>query len=250
MNAAKRVKNADPNSALPQDVLTILESVIEERDRAMAKFGVQNHPDGTGGKAAEVLRDAQRDRVDEQAEKGGSNWKDILLEEVREAFAETDLVALDNELMQVMQVCCVWREDIARRQGILNRAVTVSARSLVDSLEKKVEAKVYDSSVPALELEMRSIAGHYPNSPALRSLAQGSHPGRRWMIDNVNALLTVGRMKSTEQERTEMLRLLEWVKGLPDSWWDVNFTDEQRRHDEQVEEALAASRAKDVSHPF
>jgi hypothetical protein len=116
MNAAKRVVNADPTSALPQDVLSILESVIEERDRAMGKWGVQNHPDGTGGKAAEALRDAQRELVDEQAGNGKSNWRDILLEEVREAFAETDLVALDKELMQVMQVCLVWREDIARRQ--------------------------------------------------------------------------------------------------------------------------------------
>jgi hypothetical protein len=111
---------ASPDSALPQDVLTILESVIEERDRAMAKFGVQSHPDGTGGGAAEIIRDQQREIVDRQARQGKSNWRDILMEEVREAFAETDLVALDKELMQVMQVCCVWREDIARRMARAN----------------------------------------------------------------------------------------------------------------------------------
>ena len=121
--SAKRVKNADPSSALPADVLSILESVIEERDRAMAKWGVQNHPDGTGGGAAEILRDQQRDLVDKQSMNGKSNWRDILLEEVREAFAETDLVALDKELMQVMQVCCVWREDIARRSGTATLSV-------------------------------------------------------------------------------------------------------------------------------
>lgn len=116
MNAAKRVVPASPDSVLPQDVLAILETVIEERDRAMAKWGVQNHPDGTGGNAARLLADAAREDTDEAAKNGTLTWKKILLEEVREAFAETDLVALDNELMQVMQVCCVWREDIARRQ--------------------------------------------------------------------------------------------------------------------------------------
>jgi hypothetical protein len=106
-----------PRPPVPQDLLGILESVIEERDRAMAKWGVQSHPDGTGGGAAEILRDQQRELVDEQQRKGTSNWRDILMEEVREAFAETDLVALDKELMQVMQVCCVWREHIARRMA-------------------------------------------------------------------------------------------------------------------------------------
>ena len=138
---AKRVVPANPNSALPQDVLTILESVIEERDRAMAKFGVQSHPDGTGGGAAEILRDQQRDLVDAQAKKGTSNWRDILMEEVREAFAETDLVALDKELMQVMQVCCVWREDIARR---LNRWVDHDKR-----VEEALVAKEQEKSEQA-----------------------------------------------------------------------------------------------------
>ena len=105
-----------PPASVPQDVVAILESVIEERDRAMAKFGVQNHPDGTNNRtAARMLRDIPREKVEEQAAEGKSNWRDILFEEVLEAFAETDLVALDKELMQVMQVCCVWREDIARR---------------------------------------------------------------------------------------------------------------------------------------
>lgn len=118
MNAAKRVVNASPELALPQDVLTIFESVIDERDRAMAKWGVQNHPDGTGGGAAEILRDQQRDLVDAQTKKGASNWRDILMEEVREAFAETEPVALAKELVQVMQVCTVWLEDLARRHQV------------------------------------------------------------------------------------------------------------------------------------
>lgn len=148
MNAAKRVVSASPDAVLPQDVLGILESVIEERDRAMAKFGVQNHPDGTGGGAAVILRDQQIELVDEQARKGTSNWRDILMEEVREAFAETDLVALDKELMQVMQVCCVWREDIARRQAI----------SLLGTTKEVHDDKVA-SALKAQELYARAEAG-------------------------------------------------------------------------------------------
>jgi len=106
-----------PGPSVPADVLGLLELVIEERDRAMQKWGVQNHPDGTGGGAAAILRDQQRELVDEQARKGTSNWRDILMEEVREAFAETHPDALSKEIVQIMQVCLVWLEDIRRKQG-------------------------------------------------------------------------------------------------------------------------------------
>lgn len=139
---AKRVI-ADPSSAVPQDVLGILETVIEERDRAMQKWGVQTHPDGTGGGAAAILRDQQRDLVDQQKKEGKSNWRDILMEEVREAFAETDLVALDNELMQVMQVCCVWREDIHRR--ISTMLGEIPEEALLENERRDHDAKVSEA---------------------------------------------------------------------------------------------------------
>lgn len=150
MNAAKRVVNASPSPelALPQDVLGILETVIEERDRAMAKWGVQSHPDGTGGKAAEALRDAAREDTDEAAAAGTVTWKKILLEEVREAFAETDIDALDAELMQVMQVCCVWREDLARRRAV----------SLLGTTKEVHDDKVA-KALSAQELYARAEAG-------------------------------------------------------------------------------------------
>jgi hypothetical protein len=139
-----RIANADPTTSLPQDVIGILESVIEERDRAMAKWGVQNHPDGTGGGAAEIIRDQQREIVDRQARRGESNWRDILMEEVREAFAETDPVALDKELMQVMQVCCVWREDLARRVAWADHDKRVK-EALDAKAQEKVAASARDS---------------------------------------------------------------------------------------------------------
>ena len=200
----------DTQPAVPQDVISILESVVEERDRAMAKFGVQSHPDGTGGTAAEIIRDQQRELVDEQARKGKSTWRDILMEEVREAFAETDLVALDKELMQVQQVCLVWREHIARRQRspLLTKAVTVSARSLVDA-----------QSIAADEGRMRELAAKWQGETAMRSLGSGGRPGRQWMLDTINRLLIVAGGNDHE----ELVALKGWVKALPSSWWDHNL---------------------------
>jgi hypothetical protein len=125
----KRVVNTDPTSPVPADTVAILETVIEERDNAMQKWGVQNHPDGTHDiEWLRNMRDQQRKLVDRQAEEGRANWYDILKEEVFEAGCEEDLVALDKELCQVMQVALVWREDIRRRQGF--RTLTMSAEGL------------------------------------------------------------------------------------------------------------------------
>lgn len=133
---------------IPPGVLSILESVVEERDKAMAVFGIQNHPDGT--KASDInrqMRDDQRRLVNRQAESGESNWFDILMEEVLEAGAEEDLVALDKELMQVMQVACVWREDIQRRLS----AGSPAGGERMSPLEKAVhDARVKDALGHAL----------------------------------------------------------------------------------------------------
>lgn len=116
---SKRVVSTDPSAPVPQDVIGILESVIEERDRAMGIFGVQSHPDGTGlNGAAKILADAAREETERAAKDGTLTWRHILMEEVREAFAETDLDRLDTELCQVQQVCLVWREHIARRKAL------------------------------------------------------------------------------------------------------------------------------------
>lgn len=151
---AKKVKSADPSNPVPADVVGILETVIEERDRAMAKWGVQTHPDGTGGKAAEVLRDAAIAETEEAAANGTVTWKKILMEEVREAFAETDLLALDNELMQVMQVCCVWREDLRRRMNAAHdlrvaQALEVSRNGQKPVTEVHTEAELATAKASA-----------------------------------------------------------------------------------------------------
>lgn len=184
-----------------QGIVQIFESVIEERDRALAKWGIQNHPDGTqDSEWNRRARDHQREIVDQQAEggMGGSNWYDILLEEVFEAGAETDLVALDKELCQVMQVCTVWREDLQRRQTAV--AVTEAA---AERLNERDAA------------EMRAVAGKWVSEPAMASLAHGGRPGRRWMLDTIARL----RMVVGGNDADGLDQLKAWVEGLPSSWW-------------------------------
>lgn len=105
----------------------VLEEVSRERARQDEKWGEQNHPDGTLddrhllGRAhlprwSTIRRDAQR-RVDTLAELGRVEYIDILLEEVAEAFAESDPARLRAELIQVAAVAVQWVEAIDRRRA-------------------------------------------------------------------------------------------------------------------------------------
>jgi len=104
-------------------VLSVLGEVFAERERQNAKWGEQNHPDGTGPDKAwplsplptSVARDAIRSTVDHLARAGDSEWWAILLEEVAEALAEDDPARLRAELVQVAAVAVSWAEAIDRR---------------------------------------------------------------------------------------------------------------------------------------
>lgn len=197
-------------NGIAQGIIQIFESVIEERDRAMVKWGIQSHPDGTrNGMWNRKARDHQRQIVDEQSRNGDANWYDILLEEVLEVACEEDLVALDNELNQVMQVCTVWREDIARRMVAV--AVTEAASERLNDRD---------------EAEMRRIAGKWVSEPAMSSLAHGGRPGRLWMRDTIARL----RMVVGGNDADDLDTLAQWVKGLPSSWWDANFQQDAFGH--------------------
>lgn len=106
----------------PGSTETVLSDVGEEREHQFAKWGPQHHPDGTMlygpftddmtyGDAAEFFR-AQ---CDQHAAEGRVTWADILLEETFEALAESDLVRLRKELVQVSAVAVAWVEDIDSR---------------------------------------------------------------------------------------------------------------------------------------
>lgn len=98
--------------------------VAAERTRQDARWGPQNHQDGTGphtswdlrGPAADV-RDAARATCDRRFSVGTGTWRDVLLEEVAEAFAESDDARLRAELVQVAAVAQAWIESIDRRSA-------------------------------------------------------------------------------------------------------------------------------------
>lgn len=100
----------------------VLQEVQDERARQNAKWGVQNHPDGTGpdvgGKGvSKALADNAKSITDREAKEGKLTWRHILMEEVAEAFAESDPKKLRTELVQVSAVATQWVEAIDRRGG-------------------------------------------------------------------------------------------------------------------------------------
>jgi hypothetical protein len=100
----------------------VIAEVIAERRRQDERWGEQNHPDGTGpeeiweltGTAAQVAFSARAECKHNFAACCGT-WLDVLLEEVAEAFAESDPTKLRAELIQVAAVAVAWAEAIDRR---------------------------------------------------------------------------------------------------------------------------------------
>ncbi len=107
---------------------SVLKEVAEERQRQEARWGEQNHHDGTGPLAlflgARVPEEHTyadiRDRATEMTDwRSGSkmvSYGDIFLEEVFEAMAESDQGRLREELVQCAAVAVAWIEKIDRDQ--------------------------------------------------------------------------------------------------------------------------------------
>ncbi|CAN7265528.1 hypothetical protein LJR186_001207 [Microbacterium foliorum] len=101
-----------------------IEAVVAERARQEAKWGEQNHPDGTGANIeivplwyGEDLAEWAKASTDSHAQDGTVTWGHILLEEVAEAFAESDPELLRAELVQVAAVAVQWVEAIDRSRA-------------------------------------------------------------------------------------------------------------------------------------
>jgi hypothetical protein len=90
-------------------------SAVDEARRQHGLWGEQNHPDGTGLSQDAALADTVRNFTNLMASTGNLTWRDILWEEVREVFAETDPEPLTEELLQVAAVCLSWADAIKRR---------------------------------------------------------------------------------------------------------------------------------------
>ena len=103
-----------------KDADGVLKEVQMERARQDAKWGEQNHPDGTcagpnGAVMAKQHADAARSVCDQMAKIGKLTWAHILTEELMEAYAETDEQKLRKELIQTAAVAVSWIEAIDRR---------------------------------------------------------------------------------------------------------------------------------------
>lgn len=96
-------------------VKAFAEEIDAERGRQLRKFGEQHHPDGTGLPVYEHAANRYRDQVDRNAASGVLAWRDVLLEEVYEALAESDPAKLRTELIQVAAVCAAWIRDLDSR---------------------------------------------------------------------------------------------------------------------------------------
>lgn len=107
--------------------IDVLAEVAAERADQDAKWGEQNHPNGTGPDV--ILRDLSayrnamradhfavwaRDTTNGNAADGLLTFADILLEEVAEALEEADPARLRDELVQVAAVAAAWVESIDR----------------------------------------------------------------------------------------------------------------------------------------
>lgn len=90
--------------------------VCAERDRQDARWGLQNHPDGTGSEQDKSCADLARETCDTAFRCGVGNWAQVLTEEFCEAMAESDPDKLRAELIQVAAVAVAWVEAIDRRE--------------------------------------------------------------------------------------------------------------------------------------
>lgn len=105
----------------------VLVDVRIERTRQHAKWGEQNHPDGTGLDALFVMASYGCDAEDAKAccqaafRAGEGTYAHILWEEFAEALEETDPKRLRAELVQVAAVVVQWIEKLDRER--LERAL-------------------------------------------------------------------------------------------------------------------------------
>jgi hypothetical protein len=94
--------------------MSAIVNVMAERDRQDAKWGQQNHRDGTGHNY-ERARESYRNACQAAFAEDVGTWADVWLEEVFEALAETNPYKLREELIQAAAVAVAWVEAIDRR---------------------------------------------------------------------------------------------------------------------------------------
>lgn len=91
-----------------------------ERGRQDAKWGPQSHPYGTDRAGDQAAANRARHLTNIRAKVGLVTWRDILNEEICEAFAESDPVLLRGELVQCAAVIAAILEDMDGREDNVN----------------------------------------------------------------------------------------------------------------------------------
>ena len=94
----------------------VILDLLAERRAQDEKWGQQNHRDGTGRPEDVGMAGVIRTRTQRRFDAGMGTWRDILDEEVAEAYAEKDPDRLRQELIQVGAVVIAWIEAIERAQ--------------------------------------------------------------------------------------------------------------------------------------
>lgn len=112
------MESMDPEVRLMRDPAhhKAMSMIRDERRRQMAKWGEQNHPDGTGSSIAALIADQWKRVCDTKHEYNEDNWATIAAEEFFEMMAETDEDKLLEEVVQNAAVFAAWAEDLLRRK--------------------------------------------------------------------------------------------------------------------------------------
>lgn len=98
-------------------IVHITQEIIRERWAQHARWGEQNHPDGTGSEEFREVANKARAYCQDAFAEGRGAWSHILNEEFCEALAERDRMKLRQELIQVAAVAVAWVEKIDREIG-------------------------------------------------------------------------------------------------------------------------------------
>ncbi|GAA0738534.1 hypothetical protein Drose_04465 [Dactylosporangium roseum] len=109
------MSNINPDTAYSR----VYGDIARERAAQDAKWGEQNHPDGTAGPGRRAAARSAKLWTNSQAAERTLAWADVLEEEVAEALAEDDPAKLRAELVQVAAVAAAWIEAIDRRSALL-----------------------------------------------------------------------------------------------------------------------------------
>lgn len=105
--------NVEPNHTPSTAFETIMGDVRAERAHQVAKYGEQDHPNGTSPQfkgLADNARNATRKAMNENR----VTWFHIGKEEFWQAMAESDRAALRARLVKLVAVGCAWIEAIDR----------------------------------------------------------------------------------------------------------------------------------------